>query len=78
MHLLNVRDTTAYRYSEPTGLGEHRSMFRPDDPQRGCDHLRRRGVTERVIEHLRRWQIACSVLGRDWMGKHIHWLAPSE
>jgi hypothetical protein len=32
MHLLNVRDTTAYRYSEPTGLGEHRSMFRPDDP----------------------------------------------
>jgi transglutaminase-like putative cysteine protease len=29
MRLLTVRHTTAYRYSEPVGLGEHRMMFRP-------------------------------------------------
>jgi transglutaminase-like putative cysteine protease len=29
MSLLTVRHTTAYRYSEPVGLGEHRMMFRP-------------------------------------------------
>jgi Bacterial transglutaminase-like N-terminal region len=32
MRFLNVRHTTAYCYSEPVELGEHRSMFRPDDP----------------------------------------------
>jgi transglutaminase-like putative cysteine protease len=29
MRLLTVRHVTAYRYSEPVGLGEHRMMFRP-------------------------------------------------
>ncbi len=29
MRLLTVRHTTAYRYSEPVALGEHRMMFRP-------------------------------------------------
>ena len=29
MRLLTVRHTTAYRYSEPVQLGEHRMMFRP-------------------------------------------------
>jgi transglutaminase-like putative cysteine protease len=29
MRLLTVRHTTAYRYSEPVELGEHRMMFRP-------------------------------------------------
>jgi len=29
MRLLSVRHTTAYRYSEPIQLGEHRMMFRP-------------------------------------------------
>ena len=29
MRLLTVRHTTAYRYSEPVRLGEHRMMFRP-------------------------------------------------
>src|ERR1700735_5681926 len=29
MRLLTVRHTTAYRYSEPVGFGEHRMMFRP-------------------------------------------------
>jgi transglutaminase-like putative cysteine protease len=29
MRLLTVRHTTAYRYSKPVGLGEHRMMFRP-------------------------------------------------
>jgi transglutaminase-like putative cysteine protease len=31
MRLLTVRHTTAYRYSEPVGLGEHRMMFRPKE-----------------------------------------------
>ena len=29
MALLTVRHSTAYRYAEPVGLGEHRMMFRP-------------------------------------------------
>ena len=29
MSFLTVRHCTAYRYSEPVGLGEHRMMFRP-------------------------------------------------
>jgi len=29
MRVLTVRHITAYRYSEPVGLGEHRMMFRP-------------------------------------------------
>lgn len=29
MALLTVRHLTTYRYSEPVGLGEHRTMFRP-------------------------------------------------
>ncbi len=29
MSLLTVRHVTTYRYSEPLGLGQHRTMFRP-------------------------------------------------